>query len=264
MDIPVWKERLSQLGLGEIHIYREVGSTNLVAQELVNEEVPPFSLVVADSQTAGKGRQGRTWITQPGQALAFSWILYPEKGRIQPEILGRLSGLGALAVLEAVQEVSGLESEIKWPNDLLIDGKKYAGILVEAHWQECQLLDVILGIGINVGIGSIPSKPDFIFPATSLEAACGKEINRLELLVKVLESLLKWYNRLGEPSLVNAWNVHLAYKDQLVSLISPQGSLAEGRVSGIGEDGSLLLETDLGVKRQYQSGEIQIRLVDRT
>lgn len=264
MDISVWKDRLADLPLGELHLYHEVTSTNQVAEELARAGVEPFSLVAADSQTAGKGRQDRGWITRPGQALAFSWILYPEAGRVQPEILGRISGLGALAVAEAVQHAYGLDAEIKWPNDVLIDGKKVAGILVEAHWQGCQLLDVILGIGINIGEGSIPADAQFSFPASSLEAEYGKKIDRLDLLIGVLESLLKWYRRLAEISIIKAWNDRLAYKDRLVSLLSPKGVLAEGFIQGVEEDGSLILETPRGERRQFHSGEIQLRLVDRS
>jgi BirA family biotin operon repressor/biotin-[acetyl-CoA-carboxylase] ligase len=264
MDIPHWKERLDNLPVGELYLFSEIDSTNQEAEKLIQAGAPPFSLVVADSQTAGKGRQGRTWITLPGQALAFSWILYPEAGRIQPEIIGRISGLGALAVAETIQEQYGLPSEIKWPNDVLIEGKKCTGILVETHWQGCQLLDVILGIGINVKEGSLPSDSQFEFPATSLEEVYGKEINRLDLLINVLNSLLKWYQRLAEPSLINAWNARLAYQNQLVSLVSPRGIVAEGRVSEVEEDGSLILDLGRGEQRQYHAGEIQMRLVDRS
>ena len=264
MEIPYWKERLEQLPLGELHLFSEVDSTNQEAEKLSQAGAAPFSLVVADSQTAGKGRQGRTWITRPGQALAFSWILYPEKGRIQPELLGRINGLGALAVAETLQEEYGLASEIKWPNDVLIGGKKVAGILVELHWNGCQLLDVILGIGINVGVKALPSGTDFDFPATNLEAVIQYQINRLDLLVSVLESLLKWYRRLAEPGLISAWNDRLAYKNQLVSLTSPKGPVIEGKVFGVEKDGSLVLEIGGTEKRHYHSGEIQMRLVDRS
>lgn len=264
MNIKVWEERLKSLALGELLILPEVGSTNLEAEKLIKAGAAPFSLVVADSQTAGKGRGDRSWITKPGQALAFSWILYPEKGRIQPETLGRISGLGALAVSDTIQEIYGLQSEIKWPNDVLVGGKKAAGILVEVHWQGCQLMDVILGIGINVGAGAIPADAQFDFPGCSLEAASGKEINRLDLLVDVLEALLKWYRRLAEPTLIKAWNERLAYKGQFVSLISPGGPLAEGKLAGVAEDGALILETSFGESRHFHSGEIQMRLVDRS
>lgn len=264
MEIQSWNERLKTLPLGDLHIFPEVTSTNLVAEELIQEGAKPFSLVLADSQTAGKGRQGREWITLPGQALALSWILYPEKGRVQPEILGRISGLGALAVAETIQEKLGLQAEIKWPNDVLIDVKKVAGILVEVHWEGCQLLDVILGIGINIGAGSFPSEEDFNFPAINLEGAYGKKIDRLDFLYTVMESLLKWYQRLAEPSLIKTWNEHLAYKNQLVSLSSSKGFLAEGILLGVEEDGALILESYGGEQRHFHSGEIQLRLVDRS
>ena len=264
MDFPRWTDRLAHLHLGELHLFHEVGSTNLEAEKLIERGVEPFSLVVADSQTAGKGRRDRTWITKQGQALAFSWILFPEKGRIQPETLGRISGLGALAVAEVVEDKLGLRCEIKWPNDVLIEGKKVAGILVENHWQSCQLLDVILGIGINVGLDSIPADPPFIFPATSLEKAAGKEVDRLEILVAVMESLFKWHRRLVEPSIIKAWNENLAYQGQLVSLVSPKGPLTEGKVVEVAEDGSLVVETSPGAVRHFHSEEIQLRLVDRS
>lgn len=264
IDIPRWKAGLAHLPLGDLHILPEVGSTNLEAAKYVASGAEPFTLVLADSQTAGKGRQDRVWITKPGQALALSLILYPEKGRIQPETLGRLNGLGALAVAEAIQTRLGLKAEIKWPNDVLVGGKKVAGILVENHWQGCQLLDVILGIGINVGLKSVPEDPGFIFPATSLEAAAGEEVDRLEILIGVMESLFKWHRRLAEPSLLKAWNEHLAYQGQRVSLFSPKGLLAEGHVSEVDQDGALMVETSPGVVRQFHSGEIQLRLVDRS
>lgn len=264
IDSSRWIEGLSHLPLGELHILQEVGSTNLEAERLIKAGAEPFSLVLADSQTAGKGRQDRTWITRSGQALAFSWILYPEKGRIQPELLGRINGLGALAVAEAIQTRLGLQPEIKWPNDVLIEGKKVAGILVETHWQGCQLLNVILGIGINVGLNSIPEDPSFIFPATSLEAAAGEDVDRLEILAGVLESLFKWYRRLAEPSLLRAWNEHLAYRGQRVSLLSPKGVLGEGEVIEVDQEGALIVETSPGTPRHFHSGEIQLRLVDRS
>ena len=264
MDITRWKERLEEFPLGELHLHNELDSTNREAERLIQAGAAPFSLVVADSQTAGKGRQGRTWITRPGKALAFSWILYPEMGRVQPETLGRISGLGGLAVAETIQDELGLRSEIKWPNDVLIAGKKAAGILVEVHWNGCQLLDVVLGIGINIGREALPVSPQFDFPATSLESIYGKEIDRLDFLAGVLRSLLKWYRRLAEPSLIKAWNERLAYKDQLVTLNSLTGKMAEGFVKSVEEDGALRLDMGSGEIRHFHSGEIQLRLVDRS
>lgn len=264
MDILNWKEHLAHLALGDIHIYPEVNSTNLVAEEMIKKGAPPFSLVVADSQTEGKGRLGRTWITRAGTALALSWILYPEPGRLQPETLGILSGLAPVAVAEVLQEKYSLEAEIKWPNDVLVKGKKAAGVLVDVRWNGCEVTDVVLGIGVNVSRESVPPLEKLNFPAISLEEAAGREISRLELLTQVMESLLKWYSRLVEPTFVKAWDAMLAYKGQQVKLTTERGIVGEGTVAGISEDGSLILISEAGKETEYHAGEIQLRLVDRS
>jgi len=264
MDINLWKERLAILPLGDIHLYPEVDSTNLVAVEKIKTGAPPFSLIVADSQTEGKGRLGRTWITQAGKALALSWILYPESGRLQSETLGMVSGLAPVALAEVLREVYDLEAEIKWPNDVLIEGKKVAGVLVDVRWDGCEVMDVVLGIGVNAARESVPL-PDLLnFPAISLEEAAGKEISRLDLLFQIMESLIKWYSRLVETSFIQAWDSMLAFKGQQVRLTTERGVVGEGKVAGISDDGSLILISENGQETEYHSGEIQLRLVDRS
>lgn len=264
MDISLWKERLADLPLGDIHLYTEVDSTNLAAVEKIKAGAPPFSIVVADSQTEGKGRLGRTWVTRAGKALALSWILYPEPGRLQPETLGMVSGLAPVALAEVLREVYGLKAEIKWPNDVLVDGKKAAGVLVDVRWNGCAVTDVVLGIGVNVASGSVPPPDELKFPATSLEEAAGEEISRLDLLIQTMESLLKWYSRLMEPSFIQTWDAMLAFKGQQVRLTTERGVQGEGKVVGISDDGSLMLISETGQKTEYHSGEIQLRLVDRS
>ena len=262
MDITLWKERLSKLALGEIFLFPEVDSTNQVAEEKIESGCPPFSLIVADSQTEGKGRLDGHWVTRAGKALALSWILYPEPGRIQPETLGRVSGLAPVAVAEVLREIYGLPAEIKWPNDVLVDGRKAAGVLVDVRWNGCEITDVVLGIGINVARDSVPPQVELNFPAISLEEAAGKEISRLDLLIQIMESSIKWYSRLAEPSFIKAWDSMLAYKGQQVKLTTERGMRGEGKVAGISDDGSLILLTNGGEEIEYHSGEIQLRLVD--
>ena len=264
MEISLWKEHLAHLPLGDIYLYPEVTSTNLLAEEMIKAGALPFSLVVADSQTEGKGRLGRTWITRAGKALALSWILYPEPGRLQPETLGMVSGLAPVAVAEVLREKYSLPVEIKWPNDVLVDGKKAAGVLVDVRWNGCQVTDVVLGVGVNVARDSVPPPEELNFPAISLEEAAGKEISRLDLLVYIMESLLKWYSRLMEPSFVQTWDSMLAFKGQQVELTSERGVRGQGKVSGISNDGSLILISEAGQETEYHSGEIQLRLVDRS
>lgn len=264
MDIQLWTERLAHLPLGEIYLYPEVNSTNLVAEKKIKNGVPPFSLVAADSQTEGKGRLGRSWITRPGKALALSWILYPEPGRLQPETLGMASGLAPVAVAEVLKDNYALPAEIKWPNDVLVGRKKVAGVLVDVHWNGCEVTDVILGIGVNVALGSVPPSEQLNFPATSLEEVAGKEIPRLDLLVQIMENLIKWYSRLVEPSFIQAWDSMLAFKGEQVRLSTERGVQGQGKVAGISDDGSLILMSEAGQEAEYHSGEIQLRLVDRS
>jgi len=264
MDIDRWKQGLNDLPLGDIYLYQELESTNSEAEKRIQDGAPPFSLVLADAQTAGRGRQGRSWITRAGTALALSWILYPEPGRIQQELLGRLAGLGAVAVWEVLQDEYQLPANVKWPNDVLVEGKKLAGILPEVHWDGCQLTDVILGIGLNVHREALPQDAEFIFPATTLEDCLGERVSRLELLQQIMASLLKWYERLAEPTLINTWNSALAYREESVVLSTSQGEIARGVVLGVKDDGSLSLRDATGVVQDFHSGEIQVRLVDRS
>lgn len=263
MDINSWKTRLEQLPLGDLYLHQELGSTNVEAEAVIEQGARPFSLVLVDSQTAGKGRQGRNWVTRKGKALAFSWILYPEPDLAHPETLGLFSGLGALAVAEVLNNVFQLPAEIKWPNDVLVEGKKVAGVLVDVHWAGSQLKDVVLGIGVNVARGSVPDNDVLNFPATSLEEASGKQIPRLELLVQILESLINWFPRLSAPEFLQAWDSKLAYRGQMVKLVSSTEVIDQGILNRIGEDGSLILLSEDGKERRYHTGEIQLRLVDR-
>jgi BirA family biotin operon repressor/biotin-[acetyl-CoA-carboxylase] ligase len=264
MDKSFWRERLSQLPLGDIHIYDEVSSTNTIAWELAQSGAKPFSLVLSDSQTAGKGRLDRSWVTKAGKALAISWILYPETGRVQPETLGLVNGLGPVGLATGLREIYDLPAEIKWPNDVLIHGKKAAGVLVDVHWDGCDVECVVLGMGVNVKEGSVPPSADLRYPAISLEDAAEQEINRLDLLMGIMESLLKWYKRLAEPSLINTWNSLLAFQGQKVALTSDRGQNEVGELIGVSDDGSLVLRGMGGDEKEYYSGEIQLRLVDRS
>ena len=263
MDVNTWKKGLGQLPLGELYLYQEVGSTNQVADDLAQQGAPPFSLVVADSQTAGKGRYGRSWITQPGKALAFSLILYPESAQIEANQIEKLSGLGALAVAEVLTEKFSLGAEIKWPNDVLVDGKKVAGVLVDINWSGPELKAVVVGIGINVLKGSVPDSP-LNFPASSLEELAGNKFSRLDLLVEVLRAFLKWYPRIKTQTFITAWEGYLAYKKEQVMLLSADDTVDQGQLIGISHNGSLIIQSDSGDENHYRTGEIHLRLVDRS
>jgi len=259
---------LSDLSLGEIRYFDAIGSTNDYAARWAGEGAPDRSLVVADEQTAGRGRGARHWFTPPGSALAMSLILRPalpeEGGQIT-----RVAGLGALGVCGALQQSYRLPAEIKWPNDVLVRGRKVAGVLAEASWVGNRLSAVILGIGINVAPNSIPQDDwvgyhDRPFPATCVEAAAGEPVARLALLRVVLAELLDWLPRLSSPEFIRAWSERLAFRGDWVQVVASKTESLEGRIVNLNGDGSLRVELRSGESKSLQVGEIHLRPIDRS
>ena len=148
MNARALRRILSDLPLGGVRYYPQISSTNDAALAWAAEGAADLALVIADEQTAGRGRVGRSWITPAGAALACSLVLRPavEEG----ESIALYSALGALAVVSALEEKYGLNPEIKWPNDVLVRGRKLCGILAETVWLGSQAESVVLGIGLNV------------------------------------------------------------------------------------------------------------------
>ena len=170
---------LSPLPLGVIRYFDTIGSTNDEALAWASQGAPDFSLIVADEQTSGRGRMDRKWFTPPHSALAMSLILRPTTvERAHPS---RTTGLLALSLAESLLKL-GLAPQIKWPNDVLLSGRKVAGILVESTWMGEELDALVLGMGVNVLNASIPPADQLLFPATSVETELGYPIERVELL----------------------------------------------------------------------------------
>jgi BirA family biotin operon repressor/biotin-[acetyl-CoA-carboxylase] ligase len=167
-------------------------------------------------------------------------------------------------VCEALQENYGLGAQVKWPNDVLVGNHKLAGVLVEASWLGEELQAAILGIGINVALDSVPPAGELDFPATSVEAALGSPVDRWGLLRNVLETLLVWLPHLDQARFLQAWQGQLAYLHEWVQLIRDGEEPVEGRLLGLGDDGSLLLESPSGKEMTFQAGEIHLRAVDRS
>ncbi len=265
MDAAIVEAALADLHLGAVRFYDRVDSTNEEAARWARSGAPDRSLVVADQQTAGRGRAGRSWITPPGVALAFSFIYHPSMRQSDP--LTRLTALGAIAVCEAVRQQLGLEAEIKWPNDVLVNHRKAAGILAEAQWDGTQLACLVLGIGINVATASVSEellpRTSLLYPATSLETALGAPVDRLELLHAVLAHLLTWLPRLPSTEFLQAWEDRLAFKGEWVQVLSGAESqaapLQEGQVIGLAADGGLILRTRLGEEVVIRIGDVRLR-----
>lgn len=258
---------LADLELGEMRYLAQTGSTNADAAEWAERGAPDRSLVIADEQTAGRGRLQRRWITPAGTALAFSMIL--DAQNLPEDIpLTYLTALGALAVSDALRKDYDLPVEIKWPNDVLLSRCKVAGVLTEAVWQGDRLRQVILGVGVNVDAGAFPAGEILHFPATCVNAHLEVALDRWALLHAILKRLLDWKKQLAQPAFRNAWEANLAYRGEWVTLFSSQdtktSNMREGQVLGLELDGRLRLRDRAGEVFTAHSGEIRLRPIDKT
>lgn len=251
------RARLAELPIREVRYFESVGSTNDVALQWISAGVQDGSLVVADTQTAGRGRLNRRWVTRPGVALAFSLVLLPRPG--EAGRLGLFSPLGALALSKALSQNYGLQAEIKWPNDVLLGGRKVAGLLAEAAWLGSALQGIVLGIGVNVAPDSVPPAEELLFPATSVEAELGRPVERIELLLAILQEIFTWRPRLGRQEFLQAWEDRLAFRGQWVQVAQAGHPPLNGKAVGIDPDGSLILQTEAGELKNIAVGDVHLR-----
>jgi BirA family transcriptional regulator, biotin operon repressor / biotin---[acetyl-CoA-carboxylase] ligase len=262
MDEQALRSGLAGVPLSAIQYFDNLPSTNDLALGWADQGAPDFSLVAADSQSAGRGRLNRRWVTNAGAALAFSLVLrpsLPETGH-----LALFSPLAGLAVSLALEKLFGLQPMIKWPNDVLLSRKKVAGILAEATWGGQTANGVILGIGINVASSSVPPAHELLFPATSVEQEVGHAVERIQLLRSVLEELLAWRPRLGSAEFFQAWEDRLAFRGEWVEASQSGNEGLTGQVVRIDRDGNLILLNDSGKEISVTAGDLHLRPVDDT
>jgi BirA family biotin operon repressor/biotin-[acetyl-CoA-carboxylase] ligase len=272
MDQPSLEAALADLYLPAIRFYKSIGSTNDEAIKWIDNSAPDRALVIADEQTTGRGRYQRRWITNPGSGLAFSLILLSPP--FDPQLVSRLSGLGAVAIRDVLQNKYGLLSQIKWPNDILLNQNKAGGVLVDTYWSGELLKAAIIGIGINIAPKSVDAvnlpPTGLNFPPTCVENALGSPVDRLELLHAILQEILSWLPRLSQPEFIHEWETGLAFRDQWV-VISPGDNKTDsqngnyhsspevGKVIGLTENGSLKLFTRTGALVTVTVGELHLR-----
>jgi BirA family transcriptional regulator, biotin operon repressor / biotin---[acetyl-CoA-carboxylase] ligase len=260
MDQNTLEKLLADLPLGSLRYFPTIGSTNDLAARWAEAGAADLSLVVADEQTAGRGRMQRRWLTPAGSALAFTLVLRQDKEELLSH-LAQVTALGALAVCDTLNAALPpvTPAQVKWPNDVLASRRKLAGVLAEAHWRGDQLVALILGIGINVAPDSVPSAELLDFPATCVETELETSVERWELLHAVLKNLLEWRKHLNAEGFMQAWERRLAFRGEWVSLLAEGQAPLEGQVLGLNADGSLRLRLRSGEVRGFQFGEIRLR-----
>jgi BirA family biotin operon repressor/biotin-[acetyl-CoA-carboxylase] ligase len=170
----------------------------------------------------------------------------------------RTTGLLALSLTESLFQ-HGLAAQIKWPNDVLLGGRKTAGILVESSWMGEKLDALILGLGVNVLEVSIPPADQLLFPATCIEAELGKPTDRVELLKEILTKVLDWRPNLGTEAFLEAWEGNLAFRDEQVQVEGRGEEPITGLLLGLDSDGGLRLLTEHGKSMTVHFGEVHLR-----
>jgi BirA family transcriptional regulator, biotin operon repressor / biotin---[acetyl-CoA-carboxylase] ligase len=256
MNLNELKKSFSKLPLGDVRYFETIGSTNDEALAWAAADTPDLSVVIADEQTAGRGRLDRKWFTPKGAALAFSIVLRPTVE--ERPYLSRVVGLAALAVAKALREL-GLDARIKWPNDILLQKRKVCGILIESVWSGEDVDCMVIGVGVNVLRESVPPEEMLQFPATSLEAELGQAPDRAEVLQEILALLIELRHRLGTEEFLKQWEDLLALRGETIQVVMEKTPEITGQISGLNSDGSLKIRNEYGEFVTVRFGDVRLR-----
>jgi BirA family transcriptional regulator, biotin operon repressor / biotin---[acetyl-CoA-carboxylase] ligase len=240
-------------------VYPSIGSTNDAALERAAGGATEGLLVLAEEQTAGRGRQDRSWWAPPGSSLLMSLLLRPSIAAASAGQLTMCLGLGAV---EGIERLTSLRVGLKWPNDLVLNGRKLGGMLSEARLVGGQIEYAVLGLGLNVNLDVKDGSEQSVVPAdvaasaTSLQMALGEPVDRLALLAAILERCEKWYmGLLAGESPYSAWLAHLDTLGRRVRVSMAPGTL-EGVATGASPEGALLLQDDHGHTHTIWAGDV--------
>lgn len=242
-----------EIGHKIIHLFR-TESTNTVALQLDAQSGPHGTVVIAEEQTAGRGRLGRTWYSEKSSGIYCSIVLRP---RLSPAVTPILTLLAGVAAHHAVEAVTGLRADIRWPNDLLVNGKKVCGILTEMKAEMDRINLIVLGIGINVNHSSMPDELRDI--ATSLAIEGGRKYSRLQILVELLRNVERYYHMLleeGNSAIVREWSGASTYAEGKRITVKSGGLQYSGVTAGLDPSGALKIIRDDGRQELLVAGEI--------
>ena len=241
----------------DIRVFEQTTSTNDVIEKLARDDVKEGIVVFAESQTKGRGRLGRAWLSPARQGLWFSVLLRPD---LRPPETTRLTVASAAALRRAIQSETGLAPEIKWPNDILIRGKKVAGILTELSAELDRVKHVILGIGVDVNLGANEFPAELRKTATSLRIEAGQIISRPELATAILRELDHDYARVGDnlfAEVADEWEAHCTTIGRAVTIQVGDRKI-HGCAESLGEDGALRLRTEHGHLERITGGDVTL------
>jgi BirA family biotin operon repressor/biotin-[acetyl-CoA-carboxylase] ligase len=235
----------------KLHYFQEVESTNDVARSLA-DSCPDGTVVLAEVQTRGRGRLARSWSSPPG-GIWMSVVLKPRLPLSQAYRVNMAVGLAVTSALSCLYE---LEGKIKWPNDILVNGRKISGILLEVRAELDRLDYVIAGVGLNVNVD--PSRFPEDWHATSISDQLGGNVSRTELIQEILRGIEEAYLNLESEEIIEEWRNLSDTTGRYVRISSTEGDL-EGEAVGLGEDGSLCLKTKRGLQRVLAGDCLHLR-----
>ncbi len=249
----------TQLLGSEIYYFSEIGSTNDEAKKKAVAGCPEGTLVITETQLGGRGRLSRGWFSPVAKGLWFSVVLRPP---FPPQEAPKCTLMAAVALNRAIRDVTGIPCGIKWPNDILCNGRKLVGILTEMSAEMDAINHIVIGMGINVNIDAAEIPPELKTIATSVSIETGAEVSRIDLFIKVLERLEEIYLQVktgGFSVVLDAWRQESITLGRMVNVIGLDKSFV-GKAIDIDNDGALLVETEQGVERVL-AGDVSIRPV---
>jgi BirA family biotin operon repressor/biotin-[acetyl-CoA-carboxylase] ligase len=242
----------------DIQVFEQTTSTNDVVDKLGRDGVKEGAVVFAESQSKGRGRLGRNWISPKGKGLWFSILLRPP---ISPQSATQITVAAATAVARGIRKKTGLASEIKWPNDILVRRKKVCGILTEMSAELDKIKYLVLGIGLDVNLSERDFPEELRSIATSLRVELGREVHRAELAAELLRELDFDYGRLREgkfSAVAEEWEQNCTTIGQNVEIaVGPRK--IEGRAESLDPEGALLVRTQHGRLERIIGGDVTLR-----
>ena len=258
MKISEIKKHLSaEIAQEKLFVYDEVGSTNDVLRELIGDGLATDgAVVVSDSQTAGRGRLGRKWVSPSGRNLYLSALFRPD---ISPQKSSVFTFLASCALVQVFSDY-GVEATIKWPNDILVDGKKISGVLTELGTSDGAVDYLVIGIGVNLNLSEEfirREMEDISDKTTSLSILLGEDVNREKFcaeLINALDQLYSEFRRRGTQAIVDTWIKRWGFVGKEIS-VDVSGEVVSGVVERVDGNGFLYLRTDKGDLRRVVTGD---------
>ncbi len=245
----------------DIRVFEETNSTNDVAEKFARDGVKEGVVVFAEAQSRGRGRLGRKWLSPPRRGLWFSVLLRPD---LRPQAATQLTVAAATALCRAIRAQTELKPQVKWPNDILINGRKVAGVLTELAAEIDHVKHLILGIGVDVNLSASEFPVELKKIATSLKIESGRHLNRLELAAAILRELDVDYQRIQQgrfAEVADEWEEQCITLGRRVRIhIGPRE--VAGRAEALDDDGALLVRTDHGHLERIIGGDVMLEKSD--